>query len=49
MIDKRTFLGLMACVGGLLIHLIVGSPYQWGNINVYITSYFRTTDPTLTL
>lgn len=49
MIDKRTFLGFLGCFGGLMIHLIVGSPYQWGNINVYITSYFKKTEPDLTL
>lgn len=48
-IDKRTILGLLGCLGGLLIHLIVGAPYQWGSINVYMTSYFKVREPELTL
>lgn len=34
------FKGLLGCVGGFCMHLILGSIYQWGIINVYITSYF---------
>jgi hypothetical protein len=29
--------------------MILGSVYQWGIINVYITSYYKQSDPTLTL
>lgn len=46
------FKGLLGCAGGLIIHLILGSVYQWGIINVYITSYFAlsgsTSDITVT-
>lgn len=33
--------GLIGCVGGFMIHLVIGSLYQWGLINPYITSYFK--------
>jgi hypothetical protein len=39
----------MGCFGGMLIHLVIGSLYQWGIINIYITSYYRTLDPEVTL
>ena len=32
--------GLLGCIGGLMIHLVIGSLYQWGLLNPYITSYF---------
>jgi hypothetical protein len=35
--------------GGLLIQLVVGSVYQWGIVNIYITSYFRTIDSSVSL
>ncbi len=47
--SKYNILGLLGCLGGLFIHLIVGSPYQWGIINGYITSYFKILSPELTL
>ena len=31
------------------MHLIVGSVYQWGIINIYITSYYHLEDESLTL
>jgi OFA family oxalate/formate antiporter-like MFS transporter len=31
--------GIMALVGGFLMHLILGTFYLWGNINVYVSSY----------
>lgn len=42
-------LGIIGCFGGLLIHLVIGSLYQWGIINIYITSYYRLLDPNVTL
>lgn len=42
-------MGLLGCFGGMFIHLIIGSLYQWGIINIYITSYYRTLDPAVTL
>jgi hypothetical protein len=30
-------------------HLVLGSIFQWGIINVYITSYYKLLDPTVTL
>ena len=33
--------GLMGCIGGFMIHLVIGSLYQWGLISPYITSYFK--------
>jgi hypothetical protein len=46
---KRLALGIAGCFGGLFIHLVIGSLYQWGIINIYITSYYRTFDDTATL
>jgi hypothetical protein len=34
------FKGILGCAGGFLMHLVLGSVYQWGIINVYISSYF---------
>lgn len=42
-------MGLIGCFGGMFIHLIIGSLYQWGIINIYITSYYRTIDSNVTL
>ena len=42
--------GYVGCIGGLFIHLIISSLYQWGIINTYVTSYYKvTSDPTITL
>lgn len=35
------FKGILGCIGGMFLHLVVGSVYQWGIINVYITSYYH--------
>ena len=35
------FKGFMGCIGGFMIHLVIGSLYQWGLVNPYITSYFK--------
>lgn len=42
-------LGILACVGGLIIHLVIGSMHQWGIITIYVTSYFRMFDSGVTL
>ena len=41
-LDRRAKL---ACFGSCLIHLILGSFYSWGNLNIYIVSYFKTLSP----
>lgn len=33
----------------MFIHLVIGSLYQWGIVNIYITSYFKISDPNVTL
>lgn len=33
----------------MCIHLIIGFLYQWGIINIYITSYYKILDPTVTI
>jgi hypothetical protein len=43
--NNYVLLGIIACFGGLLIQILIGSVYQWGIINVYITSYFKISDP----
>jgi len=46
---KYKAIGILACIGGLIIHLIIGSLYQWGIINIYVTSYYKTLDYSVTL
>ena len=42
--------GFSGCLGGLFIHLIISSLYQWGIINTYVTSYYKvSSDPEITL
>lgn len=41
--------GIVACIGGLIFQLITGALYQWGIINIYVTSYYKTLDPSVTL
>lgn len=33
----------------MFIHLIVGSLYQWGIINIYVTSFYKLSQSDLTL
>ncbi len=33
--------GIMSLCGGFLIHLILGTFYLWGNVNVYVSSYLH--------
>lgn len=35
--DKKGYLGLF---GGFLIMLVIGTLYMWGNVNIYVRSYF---------
>ena len=28
-------------IGGILTHLTIGTVYLWGNISIYVTSYYR--------
>ena len=48
-LEKNLGLGILGCFGGMFIHLIIGAYFQWGFINVYITSYYKITEPNLTL
>jgi len=41
--------GFVTIVGGWLFHLAIGSIYTWGNISIYIASYFRHYEPDLTI
>lgn len=50
MIPARTADGILCLIGGILIHLSIGTIYLWGNINVYVASYYRlSSDPNLSL
>lgn len=40
-IIKYKWKGLLIILGGCLVHLVLGSFYLWGNINIYVTSYYR--------
>ena len=42
-------LGILGCMGGMFIQLVIGSLYQWGIVNIYLTSYFHLSDSGLTL
>jgi hypothetical protein len=41
--EPNIWLGIMACVGGLFIHLVIGSFYQWSMVSIYFTSYHKIT------
>ena len=38
---KQKYRGILCVIGGVLLHLTLGTIYLWGNINVYIISYYR--------
>ena len=40
-LTKINTYGILNVIGGISIHLMLGTVYLWGNINIYITSYFR--------
>ena len=46
---RHNFYGVLTIIGGVCIHLFVGSQYIWGNIKWYVTSYFRQYNPSLTV
>lgn len=33
--------------GGILLHFVIGTMYNWGNIITYVTSYLRAYDPSI--
>ena len=33
--------GVLTIIGGILIHLMIGNIYLWGNIEPYVISYFH--------
>lgn len=33
--------GLISLVGGVLLHIFLGSQYIWGNISLYVASYYQ--------
>lgn len=39
--------GWRTVCGGILIHFVIGTMYNWGNIITYITSYLRAYDPSI--
>lgn len=47
--QHRMMFWIVGMIGGLLIQLIIGSFYMWGIVNIYITSYFRTIDSSVSL
>lgn len=42
-------IGILGCLGGLIIQLVIGSLYQWGIVNIYVTSFYRMSDSSLNL
>jgi MFS family permease len=47
--DIKTKWKIRAVMAGFFMQLMMGSLYTWGNIMIYVTSYFRMFDPTITL
>jgi hypothetical protein len=47
--NQKLVFGILGCFGGMFIHLVIGSLYQWGIVNLYITSFYRTSDPSVSL
>ena len=39
MLEKER--GVMAVMGGMAIHLMIGSFYLWGTISTYVVAYYR--------
>jgi len=40
--------GVLCVVGGLCIHLVLGTLYCWGNITTFVTAYLRRYDQSIT-
>ena len=34
-------MGVLTVIGGILVHLMIGNLYLWGNILPYVISYFH--------
>lgn len=32
--------GILCVLGGFMMHLILGTLYMWGGVNVYVRSYY---------
>ena len=47
--DAEIRQGVLVIVGGVFIELFLGCFYLWGNIAVYVTSYFNEYDQNLKL
>ena len=39
--------GWRTVCGGILLHFVIGTMYNWGNIITYVTSYLRAYDPSI--
>ena len=39
--DKFTAPAILTMIGAICVHICIGCQYAWGNISVYIVSYFR--------
>ena len=37
--------GVMTMIGGLILELYLGCFFLWGNINIYVLSYFHEKSP----
>lgn len=48
-LTKRNVVGLAGCLGGMIVHIVLGSYFQWGIINIYVASYYKLTDSTVSL
>lgn len=42
--EQTKFKGVLTVIGGILIHLMIGNLYLWGNIEPYVISYFHWKD-----
>jgi hypothetical protein len=49
MAEESQWKGYLAVAAGFLTHLMIGGIFIWGNIVVYVTSYFRLYDPELNM
>ncbi len=47
--EESRFFGYICVVSGMLSHAAIGIVQLWGNINVYVTSYLRVYDKTITM
>lgn len=47
MISFNVHAGWRTVCGGILLHFVIGTMYNWGNIITYVTSYLRAYDPSI--